>query len=259
VRSPQRFAGRVGVVTGAARGIGRAVVTALVDEGARVVVQDLDGDEAERLVAELGREHVVASAGDGGDRGAAEAAMALAVERFGHIDLLVNNTAGGGRRPILEIDAAEAEASFRTTFWSAFHATQIASRRMIAQGKGGAIVMVSSLSAQIPIPGGGIYSAAKAAVNHLVLSFAMELAAHGIRVNAVAPGLVDTPGERAIHGARLQVMGERVALGRPGTPEDIANAVAFLLSDEASYITGRVLGVDGGLPLPPGGRPVSRP
>lgn len=137
--------------------------------------------------------------------------------------------------------------------WGAFHASQLAARQMVKQGEGGSIVMISSVHAYRPYPLSTAYNAAKAGLNHMAFTWAVELAAHRIRVNVIEPGWIDTPGERKYFSEEeIRERGKQLLLGRLGTPEEIAKGVAFLVSDEtASYVTGTRLRIDGGYVLPP--------
>jgi len=170
--------------------------------------------------------------------------------RLGSLDVLVNNAAKSVRKPLLELDVADVEQTWNVILWGTFHCSQIAARIMAAQGRGGNIVMISSVHAYRAFPNSTAYNGAKAAVNHMAATWAAELAPHRIRVNSIEPGWIDTPGERAFYTEQqIQEAGSRLPLGRLGSPEDIAKAVRFLVSEDGSYITGTCLRVDGGIVL----------
>jgi glucose 1-dehydrogenase len=245
--------GKVAVVTGGARGIGRAVALELAGRGARVVVNDFQCmDEAEGVAREIegsGAEALVHQA-DVSNRGAMEGLFEAAVARFGRVDIVVANAARNVRKPLLELTVEDVEATWGVTQWGVFHACQLGARQMVAQGGGGAMVVVSSIHSFRPYPNASAYNGAKAAVNQMAKSWALELAEHGIRVNVVEPGWTDTPGERGYFTEEeLAAGGELVPLGRLADPAEIARAVVFLASDEASYLTGAVLRADGGYHL----------
>ncbi|MGH9663292.1 MAG: SDR family NAD(P)-dependent oxidoreductase, partial [Bryobacteraceae bacterium] len=165
-------------------------------------------------------------------------------------DIMVNNAARNVRKPLLELDTADVEKVLRTIVMGAFHCSQLAARRMVAQGEGGNIVTISSVHACLAFRDNGPYNGAKAAVNQMASTWAGELAPHRIRVNVIEPGWIDTPGEREFYTEReLREAGESLPFRRLGKPGEIANAVRFLVSEEASYITGTVLRVDGGIVL----------
>ncbi|MCU1325371.1 MAG: short-chain dehydrogenase/reductase [Bryobacterales bacterium] len=235
--------GKIAIVSGAARGIGRAIALELASRGARLALCDLI-DPAETAAA-IGPETISAQL-DVSDRGALEAFFAS----LPRVDILVNNAGMSIRKPLVELEVADVERVWQVLLWGAFHTTQLAARRMIAQGEGGAIVNVTSVLAHIPYVNSSPYNGAKAAVNQMTRTWALELAPHRIRANALEPGWTDTPGERAFNTEQqLRAGGERLPLGRLARAEEIAKAAAFLASDDASYITGTVLQVDGGVTL----------
>lgn len=242
-----RFRDRVAIVTGGSNGIGRAVTAALLTEGASVLVCDLvdpgyfDGEE-----------RVATLTGDVADAGFAANAVATATERFGHANILVNDAASYPDGTLLEMSAHEWEQVFRVNVTGTFMMCQAFAHDCVASGTGrGAIVGISSGSARSPRPGGAAYSASKAALETMSKVFAMELGAHGIRVNVVAPGYIDVRGwseaypDRAPEELRAALV-SGIPLGMAGDPRDIAAAVLFLASDDAAHITGAVLDVDGG-------------
>jgi NAD(P)-dependent dehydrogenase (short-subunit alcohol dehydrogenase family) len=241
-----RFLGRVAIVTGGSNGIGRAVTAALVTEGASVLVCDLvDSGHFD------GEERVATLTGDVADDGFGPAAVATAIERFGRVDVLVNDAASYPDGTLLEMPAEGWDRVFRVNVTGSFLMCQAFARHCVTSGAGGAIVSISSGSARSPRPGGAAYSASKAALETMSKVFAMELGAHGIRVNVVAPGYIDVRGwsdafpDRAPDDLRAALV-TGIPLGVAGDPRDIAAAVLFLASDDAAHITGAVLDVDGG-------------
>jgi NAD(P)-dependent dehydrogenase (short-subunit alcohol dehydrogenase family) len=258
----QRQAGRAAVVTGAARGIGRAIAERLLAEGASVLLVDADGDEAARAAQELAA----------GDRAAAYSAdIALrqdvcqafdaCVSRFGALDILIANAAIADGVPLLQLSDKAWQRMLDVNLTGTFHCIQEAARRMESR-HGGAIVVTSSTNSFWPEANTAHYSASKAGLVALVKTAALELAAHRIRVNAVAPGIVRTRLTRfliddPVEGAEYL---KRIPLGRYAEPADIAAAVAFLASSDADYITGEELVVDGGVtvgvPIEPPGEPL---
>jgi glucose 1-dehydrogenase len=172
------------------------------------------------------------------------------VDQLGRIDIVVANAAVSVRKPFLELEEEEATRVFGVSFWGVFHVTQYGARQMVAQGEGGSIVVISSIHARLPVKNSLPYNTAKAAINHMSRTMANELTQHRIRVNVVEPGLTDTPGERRYTTEEeLAARGKGLPLGRIGTIEDIGSGVAYLVSDEASYVTGAILIIDGGLLL----------
>lgn len=239
-----RFDERVAVVTGGASGIGLATTRRLVAEGARVVVADLDGDALAAVAAEL-REAVVISRCDVTSEDDVAATMGLAHESFGRLDLAVANAGIGGATHLVDLDVADWNRTLAVNLTGPFLTIKHAAPAM---ADGGSIVVTASLNAVQPGVGMGAYCSSKAGAAMLVQVAAMELGARGIRVNAVAPGLVMTPLTEgvALFPPILDEYVENTTLGRYAQPEEIAGIIAFLCSDEASYVTGTVQLIDGG-------------
>jgi 3-oxoacyl-[acyl-carrier protein] reductase len=250
-----RFTDRVALVTGAGSGIGRATARRLAAEGAAVVVADLDEAGLAGVAAEIGAAggQVVAVAGSVADRAAAQAMVAAATSRFGRLDILVNNA--GITRDGLAVRVKDGEVrAMGDEQWDSvlavnlkgtFLCAQAAAVPMIAQ-RGGRIINTASVGALGNI-GQANYSASKAGVIGLTRTLALEWARFGITVNAVAPGAVNTRMTAAIPEAIKSGLVERIPLRRMAEPDEIAGVHAFLASDDASYITGQVIWVDGGL------------
>jgi glucose 1-dehydrogenase len=250
-----QFADKVAVVTGAGPGIGRGIALRLAREGASVVVNDFHNMAlAEETAASItalgdGRRGVAVEA-DVVDRAAMERMFARIDADFGRIDIAVVNAAVSIRKPVVDFPPEEFQRVIDVVQMGCFHTCQLAARRMVSAGRGGKIIAIGSIHAERPIPRSAPYNMAKAAVNHFVATLAGELAAHRINVNAINPGWIDTPGEHETFGSKVVATeGPQLPWGRIGTPDDIAAAVAFLASDEADYITGAALRVDGGFVL----------
>lgn len=246
--------GKVALVTGAARGIGRACVLEMARRGADVAINDVRLiDEAESVAREVRAmsKRAIVAQGDVSDRQAMAALVNRTVEELGRLDILVANAGRNVRKPFLEMEPQDMEETLAVTLWGTFHVSQLAARQMVRQGRGGSIVFISSVHAVLAIPGSAAYNAAKAGINHLARTMAAELTPHSVRVNTIEPGWIDTPGERAAFGEQqLREAGAQLPLGRMGTADEIARGAAFLASDEASYITGSTLRIDGGYALP---------
>ena len=250
-----KLEGKVAIVTGAARGIGRATALELARNGADVVVNDLPAVDAAAAVVQeieaLGR-RALFFPGDVADRQRDQEMIETAIRELGRVDILVNNAAFSARRAFLEMEPAEVERTWGVILWGAFHASQFAARQMVKQGEGGSIVMISSVHAYRPYALSTAYNAAKAGLNHMARTWAVELAPHRIRVNVIEPGWIDTPGERKfVTEDQIRERGKALPMGRLGTPEEIAKGVLYLVSPEdSSYVTGTCLRIDGGYVLP---------
>jgi 3-oxoacyl-[acyl-carrier protein] reductase len=249
----QRFAGRVCVVTGAARGIGLAIAERLGSEGGRVAALDVSGRRLEPAVADLAAKGIEARGYivDVSDRAAVRSEFARIESEFGApISVLVNNAVWARFMPLADIDEETSRRMLSVGVEALFWTTQAAALQM-ARNRGGAIVNLTSVSAAHPAKHSIAYSAAKAAVTGLTRACAMELGPIGIRVNAIAPGMIGTPASIAQFDETTIVARQReMPLGRFGAPEEIAALAAFLASDEASYLQGAVITADGGWTVP---------
>ncbi len=250
----RRFEGKTALITGAARGIGRGIALCLAAEGANVVVNDRDHAElAAEVVDEIramGQEAIFWQA-DVSDREAVAAMFAGVVERFGRIDVVVSNAAMSIREPVVEAKWEHVLATLEVTQFGVFHVCQMAAQQMVKQEPNtlsrGKIVIISSVQSEVAAAESAAYNMAKAAINQFAMTLAVEVVDKRINVNVITPGWIDTPGERAFYSEEeIQASGRLLPWGRIGTPEDIGKAVAFLASDDADYITGTILRVDGG-------------
>ena len=252
--------GRSALVTGGATGIGEGIARVLAAAGAHVTIGDIDVDGAERVAADIGGDAMHLDVTD-------PVSAAAAIEAMGGVDVLVNN-AGSYHEAgsILDQSPESWQRSIAINLGSVFNCTKPFAKRLVAEGKGGAVVNVASVDGLLPCLGSG-YDSAKAGVIHITRSLALDLAPHGIRVNAIAPGyvLVETlekmhrgeirplwPNPSSVTGLMGPMMKQRssnIPLGRGGTPQDMAHAVLFLCSPMASYVIGQTLGVDGGWTL----------
>jgi NAD(P)-dependent dehydrogenase (short-subunit alcohol dehydrogenase family) len=243
-----RLKDKVAIVTGSGQGIGEQIAARFAAEGAMVVVADANVENAKKVaaaIAEPGRVAISVHV-DVGDPALAEAMVSKAVERFGRVDVLVNNAGIGLNKPFLTTTPEEWDRQLRVNLTGQFLCGQAAAREMAKRG-GGRIVNVASISGQRGGQGRAAYGAAKAGVILLTRVMAVELAEHGINVNAISPGPVDTEQSRGTHTpATRRSYLERLPLKRYGLREEIAAAALFLASDEASFVTGHVLNVDGG-------------
>ncbi|MBI5104969.1 MAG: SDR family oxidoreductase [Solirubrobacterales bacterium] len=240
--------GRTAVVTGGAMGIGLGIARRLHEAGAAVVVADLDAGAARDAVATLGGgDRAIAFHGDVSDERTVNAMVAAAVDGFGGLDILVNNAGIYPNVPFLDIDSATFRRTIDVNLIGLFLCTQAAARRMVAQGRGGRIINITSIDALHPsMVGLAHYDASKHGVWGFTKNIALELAPHGIWVNALAPGGVTTPGVGEMPSEIMKAFEATIPMHRMGRPDDIARAVLFLASDLSSYVTGAQLVVDGG-------------
>jgi 3-oxoacyl-[acyl-carrier protein] reductase len=239
--------GRVALVTGASRGIGRAIATALAAQGATVVAAARERNAAgtvDEITAAGGRAEVASV--DVSDAAAIDALVAGTLDRHGRIDILVNNAGIAKDQLMLRMKREDWDAVIATNLTAAFMLTQAVLKPMIRQ-KGGRIVCISSVVGQSGNAGQANYAASKAGLIGFAKAVAQEVASRNITVNVVAPGLIETDMTRAMTGDAHEEWASRIPLKRLGTPGDIAAAVCFLASQEASYITGQVLAVNGGM------------
>jgi 3-oxoacyl-[acyl-carrier protein] reductase len=238
---------RVALVTGASRGIGRATAWALARQGAMVVAA-ARGDNARPVAEEIAAAGLKAEALalDVTDGQSVDAAIGGVLERHGRIDILVSNAGITRDQLLLRMKREDWDAVLATNLTAAFTICQAALRPMLKQ-RAGRVIAISSVVGQMGNAGQANYAASKAGLIGFCKSMAREVASRGITVNVVAPGLIETDMTKGLTGTSREDWAERIPLGRLGSPEDVAHAVCFLASDEASYITGHVLAVNGGM------------
>lgn len=241
------LSGKVALVTGGSRGIGRAISLALAAHGARVAVNYAsNATAAEQTVHEIGAEQATAIAGDVSDPVAAAKIVENAIAAYGRIDILVNNAGVTADDLILRMSEAEWDTVIDTNLKGTFSVTKAAIRPMVRQ-RFGRIINISSVAGIVGNAGQANYSAAKAGIIGFTKAIAKEVASRNITANVIAPGFVDTEMTASLTEAQREEIMRLVAAGRTGTPQDVAPAAVFLASNEAAYITGHVLTVDGGL------------
>lgn len=248
---PARWEDRTAVITGAASGIGRESSLALSRAGARVVLVDQDRDEVEktRSLVRSGKAHIVEV--DLLETGTENTIVDESVEEFGGVDILVNCAGIFPTRAALDMSAKEWDGVLNLNLRTPFLLSQAVARQMVSAGQPGSIMNIASTAGTVARPGAAHYCASKAALIMLTKVLAIEWAEHDIRVNAVAPGLVETPGVKSLltteedndeHQQKLA----KIPMSRPGEAREIADAVVFLASDASSFVTGHTLFVDGG-------------
>jgi glucose 1-dehydrogenase len=248
------LAGQVALVTGAGRGIGRATALALAQAGAHVGVNYFDNrSEAEEVAAAVRQAGTRALLlhGDVSDQATVENLVAATVAELGRLDIAVANAYHSDRELFWEADMEKFRRTVDVTLWGAFYTLRAAVRQMIAQGGGGSVVLIGSPHAVLAVPRAMAYNMAKAAVDQMARTAAIELVEHRVRVNVIHPGWIDTPGERE-HATEEEIerSAARLPWKRLGRPEEIARGVVFLCDPQSDYITGSTLKIDGGLTLP---------
>ena len=249
-----QLAGKVAIVTGASRGIGRATAVALGEAGAAVGVNYRSHpEEAAEVVTTIEQAggRALALHGDVADLEVVEKNVDQLEKAFGPIDIAVANAAYSDRDLFYQADLAGFRRTVDVTMWGAFHLLRVAAQRMIRNKGGGSIVLVSSPHAFIAAPRAMAYNMSKAAIEHMGKTAAIELAEHQIRVNIIQPGWTDTPGERKFASEEtLESAAKGIPLGRLGTPDEMGRAIVFLSAPGSEYITGASLLIDGGISLP---------
>ncbi|CCV03958.1 Sorbitol dehydrogenase [Mesorhizobium metallidurans STM 2683] len=251
-----RLKGKSALITGSARGIGKAFAEAYIREGATVAIADINLEAAEKTASEIGK-NAYAVRLDVADLSSIEAAVKAVEARTGGLDILINNAALFDLAPIVEITRASYEKLFSVNVAGTLFMLQAASRSMIARGKGGKIINMASQAGRRGEPLVAVYCATKAAVISLTQSAGLALIKHRINVNGIAPGVVDSDMwdevdalfaryENRPKGEKRRLVGEGVPYGRMGKPEDLTGMAVFLASDDAEYIVAQTYNVDGG-------------
>ena len=242
---------QVAIITGSARGIGRATALSMAREGASIVIADINEAGAQDAAAEIEGlgQRAIAVPTDVAHHGQVQEMVQRAIDTFGRIDILVNNAGNASLTPLLETTPEEWDRTIKIHLYGTFYCTQAVVRHMVAQGSG-RVVNISSVSGLVGSAGRSAYGAAKGAIATLTKVLAVELASQGIRVNAIAPGAVETELSRTAWTPADQEGYFRLTpVERLGQPDDIAQAVLFLCLPQSDYITGHVLAVDGGFSI----------
>jgi 3-oxoacyl-[acyl-carrier protein] reductase len=241
------FSGKTVVITGSARGIGRRIAERFAAQGANVVISDIDQAAVEKVAAEIGGPTIGVQANVTSAE-AVDNLLAKTQEKFGRVDIVVNNAGVTRDTLMIRMDEKDWDMVLDINLKGAFLVSKAAAKIMMKQ-RSGRIVNISSVVGLTGNAGQTNYSASKAGLIGLTKSAARELAGRGITVNAVAPGFIETDMTKELPEAAKEEFSKKIALGRLGKPEDIASAILFFASDDASYITGQVLAVDGGMTM----------
>lgn len=244
---------KVAIVTGSATGIGKAIVQRFVAEGAAVTVDYVHGQEedasalVESLTSNGGRAAAVAASIDKQDD--VNALVQTTVDTFGRLDIVVNNAGIETKVPFLDVSLDLWNKVIAVNLTGAFLCAQAGARQMVKQGGGGRIINISSVHEDLPMPTNVPYCASKGGMRMLMRTICVELAPHGITVNDIGPGAIDTPMDAPLkaHPKEMKELLSEIPLGRMGKPEEVAGLAAFLASDEAAYITGSTYFIDGGM------------
>jgi len=240
--------GKVAIVTGSARGIGYGIAIALAEEGCNVVVSDLNENDCAKVVTEIENigSKALAVKCDVSKKADVDNLISSAVKKFGKLDILVNNAGIFPFKPFLQMTEADWDKVLNVNLKSVFMCSQAAAKEM---KNGGKIISISSIAAFVGFEGLTHYCATKGGINAMTRAMALELGPQKINVNAIAPGAIDTPGAKMTDENMMKQTIAAIPWKRMGIPEDIANAVVFLASDKADYITGQTIIVDGGYTL----------
>jgi glucose 1-dehydrogenase len=244
------LSGKVALITGSSRGIGKGIALEMARAGADVAVNYYqhgeDADVVAEEIREMGRRAIVIGA-DVSDRSSVDEMVRETTAELGPLDIAVANAYYSKRESFLDMSIEGMQRTIDVTLYGAFHVAQASARQMVAQKNGGCILFISSVMSFLPFPQSLAYSTAKAGMNHMAAIIAVEMLDHRIRVNVIEPGWTDTPGERQYSTEEdIREGGKRLPWGRMGTIEDLGKAATFLCSDDADYITGEVMRVDGG-------------
>jgi glucose 1-dehydrogenase len=249
-----RLSGKTALITGSSRGIGRGCALEMAKEGADVAINYFSQQDEAEAVAEqvraMGRRAITLK-GDVSSQARVEEMIAETASTFGRLDVFVSNAVYSDRQLMVEADLTGFKKTIDVGMWGAFFGVRGAALQMIRQGHGGSIVVISSPHAVLAIPTAMAYNMAKAAIDHMARTAAIELAPHRIRVNIVHPGWIDTPGERKFFTEEQIAEGAKtLPWKRLGRPDEVGKAVAYVASDDAEYMTGSTLTIDGGVSLP---------